>query len=71
MEAVLYGMESVRRSPGLSLNQPIPDGSTLLHFPHLLERHHPGVELLAAINEHLARPGTASRWGQNGFSFPV
>ena len=48
---------------GLSRTQPIPDESTILHFRHPLERHHLGVELIAVINEHLARQGLRIREG--------
>ncbi len=39
MEDLLYEAESARRFCGLTLREPIPDKSTILHFRHLLERH--------------------------------
>ena len=63
MEDLLYEAESARRFRGLTLSEPIPDESTILHFRHLLERHELGTELLAAINAHLARRGLLLREG--------
>ena len=63
MEDLLYEAESVRRFCGLSLSEPIPDESTILHFRHLLERHDLGTQLFGAINEHLARRGLRLREG--------
>ena len=50
MEDLLYEAESVRRFVGVRLSEPLPDESTILHFRHLLERHHLGQELFAEIN---------------------
>ena len=63
MEDLLYEAESARRFCGLTLSEPIPDESTILHFRHLLERHELGAELFAAINAHLARRGLLLREG--------
>ena len=40
-----------------------PDESTILHFRHLLERHHLGQELFAEINGHLAAQGVRLQEG--------
>jgi IS5 family transposase len=63
MEDLLYEAESARRFCGLTLSEPIPDESTILHFRHLLERHDLGTDLLATINAHLARRGLRLREG--------
>ena len=63
MEDLLYEAESARRFCGLTLSEPIPDESTILHFRHLLERHELGTALFAAINAHLARRGLRLREG--------
>ena len=63
MEDLLYEAESARRFCGLTLSEPIPDESTILHFRHLLERHALGAALFAAINAHLARRGLLLREG--------
>ena len=63
MEDLLYEAESARRFCGLTLSEPIPDESTILHFRHLLERHELGTALFAAINAHLARHGLRLREG--------
>ena len=54
---------SARRFCGLTLSEPIPDESTILHFRHLLERHELGAALFTAINAHLARRGLRLRDG--------
>ena len=63
MEDLLYEAESARRFCGLTLREPIPDESTILHFRHLLERHDLGTELFGTINAHLARRGLRLREG--------
>ncbi len=63
MEDLLYEAESARRFCGLTLSEPLPDESTILHFRHLLERHDLGTDLLATINAHLARRGLRLREG--------
>lgn len=63
MEDLLYEAESARRFCGLTLSEPIPDESTILHFRHLLERHELGAALFEAINAHLARRGLRLREG--------
>ena len=63
MEDLLYEAESARRFCSLTLSEPIPDESTILHFRHLLERHALGTELFEAINAHLARRGLRLREG--------
>ncbi len=63
MEDLLYEVESVRRFAGLRLTGPLPDGTTILHFRHLLERHGLGEALLAEINAHLASLGRRLKTG--------
>ena len=63
MEDLLYEAASVRRFVGVSQMDPIPDESSLLHFRHLLERHHLGEGLFQEINEHLAALGFRLRAG--------
>ena len=57
MEQELYDSRSMLEFAGLSLSEPIPDETTILHFRHLLERHQLGTALFATINAHLARQG--------------
>ena len=54
MEQELYDSRSMLEFAGLSLSEPIPDETTILHFRHLLERQQLGTELFATINAHLA-----------------
>ena len=57
MEDLLYEAESVRRFVGLRLSEALPDESTILHFRHLLERHHLGQGLFEEIQRDLAERG--------------
>ena len=63
MEQELYDSRSMLEFAGLSLAEPIPDETTILHFRHLLERHQLGTALFATINAHLARRGLQVRAG--------
>ena len=63
MEQELYDSRSMLESAGLSLSEPIPDDTTILHFRHLLERHELGTVLCATINAHLAARGLLVREG--------
>lgn len=53
MEDALYEVSSMRMFAGLSLDKPIPDHTTILHFRHLLERHQLGRSILQEINDWL------------------
>ncbi|MGI9281469.1 MAG: IS5 family transposase, partial [Endozoicomonas sp.] len=48
---------------GLSLDQPIPDHSTILHFRHLLENHKLGRKIFHEINEWLGSSGIVLKEG--------
>ena len=63
MEQELYDSRSMLEFAGLSLSEPIPDETTILHFRHLLERHQLGTALFATINAHLAAHGLQVREG--------
>ena len=63
MEQELYDSRSMLEFAGLTLTEPIPDETTILHFRHLLERHQLGTELFATINAHLAERGLLVREG--------
>ena len=63
MEQELYNTRSMLEFTGLSLSEPIPDETTILHFRHLLERHQLGTALFATINAHLAARGLQVREG--------
>ena len=63
MEDLLYEAESVRRFVGLRLSDSLPDESTILHFRHLLEKHHLGKGLFQEINRHLEAQGLRLREG--------
>ncbi len=61
MEQEPYDSRSMLEFAGLTLTEPIPDETTILHFRHLLERHQLGTELFATINAHLAERGRRDR----------
>ena len=63
MEDLLHEVESVRRFAGLRLTGPLPDGTTILKFRHLLEEHGLGEGLFGEINAHLASLGHSARKG--------
>lgn len=63
MEEDLYEIASLRRFAGLSLNQPIPDESTILNFRHLLEANDLADDIFAAVNRHLAKKGLLLKQG--------
>ena len=65
MEQELYDSRSMLEFAGLSLSEPIPDETTILHFRHLLERHQLGTALFATINAHLARQGCRCARGRS------
>lgn len=57
-EDFLYNMPVARQFCQFDLgNEPIPDATTLMHFRHLLERHHLGEQLFAAIGDLLLHAG--------------
>ena len=63
MEDLLYEAESVRRFAGLTLRNPLPDESTVLHFLHLLEEHQLGQGLFAEIKDYLKERGLRMEGG--------
>ena len=63
MEDLLYEAESVRRFAGLTLRNPLPDESTVLHFRHLLEEHQLGQGLFAEIKDYLKERGLRMEGG--------
>ena len=63
MEDLLYEAESVRRFAGLTLRNPLPDESTILHFRHLLEEHQMGQGLFAEIKDYLEERGLRMEGG--------
>lgn len=54
MEDALYDRAAVQRFVGLTARALRPGEITILHFRHLLERHHLGEGLLAEIVQRLA-----------------
>ena len=63
MEDLLYEAESVRRFAGLTLRNPLPDESTILHFRHLLEEHQLGQGLFGEIKDYLKERGLRMEGG--------
>ena len=63
MEDLLYDSRSVQQFMGLSLTEPIPDESTILHFRHLLEKHQPGQRLFEEVKASLGERGMVLKGG--------
>jgi len=63
MEEALYEIASLRSFARLSLNEPIPDETTILNFRHLLEVNDLAEDMLKAINALLARKGLLLKRG--------
>jgi len=63
MEEALYEIASIRSFARLSLNEPIPDETTILNFRHLLEENDLAEDIFKAINALLARKGLLLKQG--------
>jgi IS5 family transposase len=63
MEEALYEIASLRNFAGLSLNEPIPDETTILNFRHLLEEYDLAEDILKQVNAHLSRKGLLLKKG--------
>ncbi len=57
MEDALYEIVSMRLFAKLSLDQAIPDRTTIMNFRHLLERYQLAHQLFDAINQWLSDTG--------------
>jgi IS5 family transposase len=55
MEEALYEIASLRAFAHLSLDEPIPDETTILNSLHLLEANDLAEDILATVNKHLAK----------------
>ena len=63
MEEALYEIASLRSFGRLSLNEPIPDETTILNFRHLLEGNDLAEDILKLVNTHLSRKGLLLKRG--------
>ena len=63
MEEALYEIASLRSFARLSLNEPIPDETTILNFRHLLEANDLAEDILKVVNALLARKGLLLKRG--------
>ena len=63
MEEALYEIASLRSFAQLTLNEPIPDETTILNFRHLLEESDLAEDIFKAVNAHLARKGLLLKRG--------
>lgn len=63
MEEALYEIASLRNLARLTLNEPIPDETTILNFRHLLEANDLAEDIFKAVNAHLARKGLLLKRG--------
>ncbi|MFQ2025374.1 IS5 family transposase [Aeromonas veronii] len=63
MEDALYEITSIRLFAKLSLDQAIPDRTTIMNFRHLLERHQLARQLFDAVNLWLSDAGIMMKQG--------
>ena len=63
MEDARYEIASMRLFAKLSLNQAIPDRTTIMNFCHLLEQHQLARQLFDAINQWLCDAGIMMKQG--------
>ncbi|MEN3788682.1 IS5 family transposase [Aeromonas veronii] len=63
MEDVLYEIASMRLFAKLSLDQAIPDRTTIMNFRHLLEQHQLARQLFDAVNQWLSDAGIMMKQG--------
>ncbi len=57
MEGALYEIASMRLFAKFSLDQAIPDRTTIMNFRHLLEQHRLARQLFDAVNQWLSDAG--------------
>ncbi len=63
MEDALYEIASMRLFATLSLDQAIPDRTTIMNFRHLLEQHRLARQLFDAVNQWLSDAGIMMKQG--------
>lgn len=63
MEDALYEIASMRLFARLSLDQAIPDRTTIMNFRHLLEQHRLARQLFDAVNQWLSDAGIMMKQG--------
>jgi IS5 family transposase len=64
MEEAIYDSYAMRSFLGInSLDEKVPDATTLLKFRHLLEQHHIGEKLFQDVNERLEKAGLIMHGG--------
>src|SRR3984885_10088814 len=58
VEEGLYDSAALRQFVGIDLGcEPVPDETTVCKFPHLLEEHQLGEQILGTVNLHLQAKG--------------
>ena len=63
MEDALYEISSMRLFAGLSLDNPIPDETTVMNFRHLLEKHHLSHRIFDEVKAWLIEAGAMLKEG--------
>ncbi len=63
MEDALYEIASMRLFAKLSLDQAIPDRTTIMNFRHLLEQHRLARQLFDTVNQWLSDAGIMMKQG--------
>ena len=64
VEEAIYDSYAMRRFIGINfMDEQVPDATTLLHFRHLIEKHHIGEKIFADVNERLEKAGLMMHGG--------
>lgn len=63
MEDALYDIPAMRLFAGLSLDNTIPDHTTIMNFRHLLERHCLARQIFTEVNDWLSEAGVLVKEG--------
>ena len=64
IEEAIYDSYAMRRFIGINfMDEQVPDATTLLHFRHLLEKHHIGEKIFADVSERLEKAGLMMHGG--------
>ena len=64
IEEAIYDSYAMRRFIGINfMDEQVPDATTLLHFRHLIEKHHIGEKIFADVNERLEKAGLMMHGG--------
>jgi IS5 family transposase len=64
LKEALIEVPTMRRFAGIDMiSERIPDETTILAFPHLLDRHHVGERIFETLEAHLKERGMSMKQG--------